>query len=75
MRLRRCARCGQPMTAHWGVPDPAAATGTEAEQHLAFADAYRMLSNRIGIFINLPIASLDRLSLQRRLADIGGIKH
>jgi protein-tyrosine-phosphatase len=66
---------GQPMTAHWGVPDPAAATGTEAEQRLAFADAYRMLSNRIGIFINLPIASLDRLSLQRRLADIGGVKH
>jgi arsenate reductase (thioredoxin) len=66
---------GQPMTAHWGVPDPAAATGTEAEQRLAFADAYRMLSNRIGIFISLPIASLDRLSLQRRLADIGGIKH
>ena len=52
---------GQPMTAHWGVPDPAAATGNEAEINLAFADAYRMLSNRIGIFINLPLGSLDRL--------------
>jgi protein-tyrosine-phosphatase len=66
---------GQPMTAHWGVPDPAAAQGTEAEQRLAFADAYRMLSNRIGIFVNLPLASLDRLSLQKRLTDIGGLKH
>jgi arsenate reductase (thioredoxin) len=62
---------GQPMNAHWGVPDPAAAEGTEAEQRLAFADAYRMLSNRIGIFVDLPIASLDRLSLQKRLTDIG----
>ena len=65
---------GQPMTAHWGVPDPAAAEGTEAQRRLAFADAYRMLSNRIGIFINLPIASLDRLSLQKRLSGIGQIK-
>ena len=62
---------GQPMTAHWGVPDPAAAEGTEAERHLAFADAYRMLSNRIGIFASLPIRSLDRLSLQKRLDEIG----
>jgi arsenate reductase len=65
---------GQPMTAHWGVPDPAAAGGSEAEQRLAFADAYRMLSNRIGIFVNLPMASLDRLSLKKRLADIGETK-
>jgi protein-tyrosine-phosphatase len=65
---------GQPITAHWGVPDPAAAEGTEAERRLAFADAYRMLSNRIGIFVNLPIASLDRLSLQKRLTDIGRTK-
>jgi arsenate reductase len=65
---------GQPMTAHWGVPDPAAAEGTEAERRLAFADAYRMLSNRISIFVNLPIASLDRLSLQKRLTDIGRTK-
>jgi arsenate reductase (thioredoxin) len=62
---------GQPMTAHWGVPDPARATGNEAERRLAFADAYRMMNNRIGIFINLPIASLDRLSLQSKLAEIG----
>ena len=61
----------QPMTAHWGVPDPARATGNEAERRLAFADAYRMMNNRIGIFINLPIASLDRLSLQSKLAEIG----
>ena len=62
---------GQPMTAHWGVPDPAAAEGTEAERHLAFADAYRMLNNRISIFVSLPLRSLDRLSLQRRLDEIG----
>jgi arsenate reductase len=63
---------GQPMSAHWGIPDPAAAEGTEAVRRLAFADAYRMLSNRIGIFISLPLASLDRLTLQKRLKDIGG---
>jgi protein-tyrosine-phosphatase len=62
---------GQPMTAHWGVPDPAAAEGSEAERRLAFADAYRQLKNRISIFTSLPIASLDRLSLQKRLQDIG----
>jgi protein-tyrosine-phosphatase len=62
---------GQPMTAHWGLPDPAAAQGTEAERRLAFAEAYRMLHNRISIFVNLPIASLDRLALQRRLDEIG----
>jgi arsenate reductase len=65
---------GQPMTAHWGIPDPAVVQGTEAEHRLAFADAYRMLSNRIGIFVSLPIASLDRLSLQKRLSDIGRTK-
>ena len=62
---------GQPMTAHWGIPDPAAAEGTEAEKHLAFADAYRMLDNRISIFTSLPMASLDRLALQKRLDEIG----
>lgn len=62
---------GQPMTAHWGVPDPAAAEGTEAEKHLAFADAYRMLNNRISIFTSLPLASLDKLTLQSRLREIG----
>jgi len=63
---------GQPMTAHWGLPDPAAATGTEAEVGLAFADTYRMLANRINLFVNLPLTSLDRLSLKRRLDAIGG---
>jgi len=62
---------GQPMTAHWGVPDPAAATGNEAQVRLAFADALRMLSNRIDIFVSLPICSLDALSLQRQLEAIG----
>jgi hypothetical protein len=59
------------MTAHWGIPDPAAVDGTEVEQRLAFADAYRLMSNRISIFVNLPIQSLDRLSLQKRLHEIG----
>ena len=62
---------GQPMTAHWGVPDPAAAEGSEAERRFAFADTYRMLGNRISIFANLPMRSLDRLSLQNRLDEIG----
>ena len=62
---------GQPMTAHWGVPDPAAVEGTEAEKHLAFADTYRMLNNRISIFISLPMNTLDKLALQKRLDEIG----
>jgi protein-tyrosine-phosphatase len=62
---------GQPMTAHWGIPDPAEATGNAAEVALAFKDAYRMLHQRIGVFAALPIASLDRLSLQSKLHDIG----
>jgi len=62
---------GQPMTAHWGIPDPAAATGTPAEIALAFRDAYRMLNQRIGIFTALPLRSLDRLSLQNKLRAIG----
>jgi protein-tyrosine-phosphatase len=62
---------GQPMTAHWGVPDPAAVDGNEAERRFAFADAYRMLNQRISIFISLPIARLDRLVLLRRVDDIG----
>ena len=65
---------GQPMTAHWGVPDPAAATGTEAEVRFAFADTLRMLTNRINIFVSLPLAKLDRLSLQRQLDEIGKAK-
>ena len=62
---------GQPMTAHWGVPDPASVTGSDAEKAAAFADTYRMLSTRISVFVSLPIASLDRLTLQRRLDAIG----
>ncbi len=62
---------GQPMTAHWGIPDPAAAKGSPAEIALAFKDAYRMLLQRIGVFAALPIRSLDRLGLQTKLKDIG----
>jgi protein-tyrosine-phosphatase len=62
---------GQPMTAHWGVPDPAETRGSVAEIALAFKDAYRMLSQRIGVFMALPIRSLDKLSLQTKLKEIG----
>jgi len=62
---------GQPISAHWPVPDPAAATGNEAERHLAFAQALRRLTQRIDVFINLPVTSLDRLALQARLDKIG----
>lgn len=65
---------GQPMTAHWGMPDPAIATGSNAEIAIAFADTYRMLNNRISLFMNLPMTSLDRLGLQKRLDDIGKAK-
>ena len=65
---------GQPMTAHWGIPDPAAATGSAAEVSLAFKDAYRMLSQRIGVFAALPLRSLDRMSLQAKLRDIGRLE-
>jgi protein-tyrosine-phosphatase len=64
---------GQPMTTHWGVPDPAEAKGSEAEIGLAFKDTYRMLSQRIGIFTALPIRSLDKLSLQQKLREIGSV--
>lgn len=62
---------GKAMRAHWGLPDPAAATGNEAEVRLAFADAFRMLNQRITIFVNLPHESLDHLALERRLSAIG----
>jgi arsenate reductase (thioredoxin) len=62
---------GQPMTAHWGLPDPAEATGSEAEIALAFKETYRMLHQRIAVFTALPIRSLDALSLQQRLKGIG----
>src|SRR6187399_1388010 len=63
---------GQPMTAHWGVPDPAKVEGTDAEKHLAFAETYRMMNNRISVFTSLPLDMVDRLALQGRLHDIGG---
>jgi arsenate reductase len=62
---------GQPMTAHWGVPDPAAVEGTETEKWVAFREAFRLLDNRIKIFTSLPLASLDRIKLQERLDAIG----
>jgi len=62
---------GQPMTAHWGVEDPAAVAGADTEKWLAFRKAFRELENRIKIFVNLKISSLDRLSLQNRLQEIG----
>lgn len=64
---------GQPITAHWGVPDPAAVTGSEAEIAVAFRDAARQLRNRIELLVALPTARLDRMSLQNRLRDIGTI--
>jgi arsenate reductase len=62
---------GQPMTAHWGVPDPAAVKGTETEIATAFRDAFLMLQRRIELFANLPVKSLDRMSLKKRLDEIG----
>ncbi|SMC51873.1 arsenate reductase ArsC [Rhizobium sp. RU36D] len=62
---------GHPMTAHWGVEDPAAATGTEAEIQRAFAQAARYLKNRITAFLSLPLESIDRIALETRLRQIG----
>ncbi len=62
---------GKPVTAHWGVEDPAAATGTEAQKMLAFRDAFRALEHRIRIFVELPITSLDRLRIKAELDRIG----
>ena len=62
---------GQPMSAHWGLPDPAAVEGTDAERGLAFADTVRMLTQRISIFVNLPLRELTKLSLQQQLDEIG----
>ena len=62
---------GQPMTAHWGIFDPVAVEGSPVEVSLAFNEAYRVLNNRITLLASLPIASLDRISLKRRLDEIG----
>ncbi len=65
---------GHPMTAHWGIPDPAEACGNEAEIMHAFREAFRMMERRIGIFINLPIRSLDQMRLRAKLKEIGRIE-
>jgi len=62
---------GQPVSAHWGLPDPSAAEGSESEKRLAFADTHKMLYRRIGIFASLPLAALDSVSLKRHLDNIG----
>lgn len=62
---------GQPMTAHWGLPDPAAVTGSHADQWRAFRETYAALERRIQAFTSLPFATLERLALQKRLDDIG----
>jgi arsenate reductase len=62
---------GNPMTAHWGIPDPAAVTGSDAEIDAAFKEAARQLRNRIRLFTSLPLATLDRMSLQKELRSIG----
>lgn len=62
---------GQPMTAHWGVPDPAAVEGTDADKWVAFRETFRLLDNRIKIFTSLPLATLDRIKVQERLDAIG----
>lgn len=65
---------GHPITAHWGIPDPASVEGTPAEINLAFADAYRQMKNRIEAFIALPLASLDKIAQEKELKAIGGMK-
>jgi arsenate reductase len=62
---------GQPMTAHWGIEDPAAVDGTDLQKEAAFVAAFRYLKNRIGIFTSLPLRGIDRMSLGTRLRDIG----
>jgi arsenate reductase (thioredoxin) len=62
---------GQPMTAHWGIPDPAAVEGTDVEKSLAFREAFRSMETRIKLFLSLPLASIDRMRLKERLDAIG----
>jgi arsenate reductase len=69
--LPRSVWRGNPVFAHWGVPNPAFAEGDEPQIRLVYADTFRMLANRIGIFVNLPLRSLDRLTMQRDLDSIG----
>jgi len=65
---------GHPVTAHWGVPDPAAAGGSDTERQRAFRDALYTLENRIKLFVALPIDKLERLALKRRVDDIGRLR-
>jgi arsenate reductase (thioredoxin) len=65
---------GQPVTAHWGIHDPAAVDGSEAERMLAFRDAFRSLEQRLRIFVSLPIDKLDRITLTRRVEAIGRLR-
>ena len=65
---------GQPVTAHWGLPDPAKAEGTDAEKAAIFADTMRMLTQRIGIFVSLPLDKISKLALQKQLDEIGKTK-
>jgi arsenate reductase (thioredoxin) len=62
---------GQPMTAHWGIPDPAAVQGTDVEQAFAFREAFRAMEARIRLFVSLPLATIDRMRLQEQVAAIG----
>jgi arsenate reductase (thioredoxin) len=62
---------GQPVSAHWGIPDPAAATGSDDDKRKAFFDAFLLLQRRIQLFTSLPLAKIDKLSLQQRLREIG----
>ena len=62
---------GQPVSAHWGLPDPAAVDGTQHQIHLAFAETYKMLEHRIALLVDLPLESLDSVSLQKQLDAIG----
>ena len=62
---------GQPMTAHWGVPDPAAVTGSDEQVRKAFREAFFLLDRRISLFLNLPLATMDRLAVKKGIDDIG----
>jgi arsenate reductase (thioredoxin) len=62
---------GQPMTAHWGIPDPAAVQGTAEQIERAFRDAFFLLDRRISLFLSLPLATLDRFALKKKIDDIG----
>lgn len=64
---------GQPLTAHWGIPDPAAVEGSDFEKHRAFVEAFRQLRNRIELLVNLPLDKLDHIALQKHLDEIGRV--